>query len=76
MSTLEGELDAILDPLARATMAAWEGQPLALRLVATDARALHVQARPIRHDEIRRAPGPTTNVIPLRRPVRVSGQGR
>lgn len=33
MSTMEGELVAALDPLARAVLHAWDGEPLALRFV-------------------------------------------
>lgn len=37
MSTYESELDAVLDPLARAVMAAWDGEPAALRIVSSQA---------------------------------------
>ena len=59
--TLEGEIDAVLDPLARAVMAAWDGEPAALRLVT-----LQPQHRLARRRDTP-MPRPASNIIPLRR---------
>ncbi len=75
MSTMESELDAELDCLARATMAAWDGEPSALRLVTSQARPEGTPDNMMVSSMTR--PRPTLanstpcNVIDFRRPVRL-----
>ncbi len=57
VSTMEGELDAVLDPLARATLSAWDGGPLARRLVTRARPYIETAAAPAGQPFVtRRAP--------------------
>lgn len=61
MPTFEAIIDTELDPLARAVMAAWDGEPAALRLVTSQPQ--HRLAR--RRDTP--MPRPASNVVGFKR---------